>query len=882
MPFDSGAYKKAVLEPARKAGNVPPADLLVRYALDRSDLSSDAAFDARVTEVSGYWNSLSAGNNQVYKKLVAALIAAHTGLERRGELTAAAFRKRREQIETNARAKLTQRVTSIAKTLSCITLETMRRLVEDGDGVLEEKDVREALRKQGITVIDPPWDIPAAAPLPAARRLADHLNVLGHRLSVDLVLGADELRKGFTLKKGFRTHDGKVIAESTLESLRDDMATRTLDKSKTAATNVITLLQLALKTPGKLEELLIWEIATALGRDVAAGLPVNAVIDTATELGLDSAEAWELVVTLTSAGTRGSAPAAGDDSELVEEMMRSGDLRAAEELARTPGVDVRSSTRERLDAALAEVTKLLAEADRANASGDAEQEALLLGQVLLKRADDDVRARLDRIAPPPPVGVTAMADGDRVVVNWQHSAARTGTVHYRVVRSAVTPATSPDAHDLLVETDAGSAADGQPLVGVPGHYTVFAGRGGAWSAGAAAPAVVILPEVGGFQLDATATTVSGSWTSSPAAIDVEIERTGGDAGPERIPPRAGGQDGFVDDGVRAGVLYEYRVRAIYRGPDGGRLPTPGVVDTIRPQNDPVATGDLTVEPVPNTTPPQIELRWTDPPSGAAEIRLASVAPDWTPGEVVSLESLRSYGRRQTGALTRAPGGRTAMRIPARDGAAYYTVFSVGPRHAVAGNVVRYAIANPVSDLRAKRLGTRVRLSWIWPDEARAVLVTWNGEDAQGEQECLRREFIDDGGFTIDAGTGALEVSVRTVARDTGGRVLSAPATRRLTARRPHVRYHFDRRGFWRRRTVLVLTSDTVCDVPPFAVVRGDRRGRPDGPDAGEVMIRVPGCRVSPDTPVVHLIGRSRGVGPTPALACFLETGSDGGLVFGPA
>ncbi|WP_430786425.1 hypothetical protein [Actinoplanes sp. G11-F43] len=874
MAFDPSAYKQAVLEPARKAGHTPPADLLVRYALDRSDLGSDSAFEKRVTEVSGYWNRLSAGNNQVYKKLVAALIAAHTELERRGELTAAAFRKQREQAETAARARLTQRVTSIAKTLSCVTLDTVRRLVEDGGGVVEEREVRDALRKQGIRVVDPPWRIPSGPPLPTARKLAELLTLLDIRLSVELILGTDGLRQGFTLKDGFRTHDGKVIGAETLAGARDGMATRALDKRKTAATNVITLLQLALETPGKLEELLIWEIATILRRETAAGLPVNAVIDTATDLGLDNAEAWELVVSLPTGTGDGEAAGPADDSELVEELIRAGDLHGAAELAGSPDTTVRAATRERLDAALAEVAGLLAEAGRANTAGDTEQEAILLGRVLAKKNDDDVRARLDRIAPPPPDGVTATADGDRVVVNWRHSPARTGTVRYRVVRAADIPAVSPDAHGGLGETDTTSAVDGQPLIGVPGCYTVFAGRGSAWSAGVPAPPVTILPEVGDLRLDATATSVSGSWTVSPEAIGVEIQRTGDDGEPRPVTPLPGGQDGFTDDGLRSGVLYEYRVRAVYRAPDGGRLTTPGVVASIRPQDDPVAVTDLMVEPVPNSNPPLVELTWTDPPAGVAEIRQASGEPAWAPGEPVSLESVRSYGRRQTGALTRRPGGRAAMRIPARDGAAHFTVFSVGPRHAVAGNRVRYAIANPVTDLRAQRLGTRIRLSWIWPDEASAVLVSWQGEDGRGERECLRREFVDDGGFSVDAGTGAVEIAVRTLARDDDGRVLSAPATRSLAARRPHVRYRFDRSGVLGRNTVLVLTSDTSCEVPPVTVVRGDRR-------SGEVIARIPGCRISPGTPVVRPVGSSRRVGPLPALACFPENDAGDGLVFGP-
>lgn len=376
---------------------MPPADLLVRYGLNRSELSSDQVVTARIAEVCGYWNSLRAGNNKLYKTLVDALLGAHADLEQRGELTAAAFRAQRDKAETEARKRLALRVGSIAKSLSCVTLETLARLVEDGAGMLSEREVRNELGKQGIRIIEAPWAIPAAPPLPAARKLPDHLTVLGLRLSVEIVLGADGLRAGFSLKQGFRAQGGKVLGKDTLDSVRERMATRGHDQRKTASNSIITVLQLALDTPGKLDELLIWELSAILRRDVAAGLPVSAVADSAIELGLDPAEAQELAVTLISAGAPAAPDTAPDAGEQVEELIRAGDLRGAEELVRSlPADAVRQPTRDLLDRSRAELAKLVAEADAAHAGGDTEREAELLAQVMLRDTDDDLRRRLDR------------------------------------------------------------------------------------------------------------------------------------------------------------------------------------------------------------------------------------------------------------------------------------------------------------------------------------------------------------------------------------------------------------------------------------------------------------------------------------------------------
>ena len=57
MSWDPEKYKAEVLDPARRAGNVPPPDLYVRYGLPR-DISSQKAFEDRINEVVAYWQTL--------------------------------------------------------------------------------------------------------------------------------------------------------------------------------------------------------------------------------------------------------------------------------------------------------------------------------------------------------------------------------------------------------------------------------------------------------------------------------------------------------------------------------------------------------------------------------------------------------------------------------------------------------------------------------------------------------------------------------------------------------------------------------------------------------------------------------------------------------
>ena len=887
MSLDRNAYKKTVLDPARHAGNVPPADLVVRYALTASDLNAETAFKARVKEVTDYWQTLSAGNSKLYSKLVHALLAAHAELEQRDALSPAAFRKQREDAAAAARARLAQRAASLAQSLPCVTLAMVERLVEDGGGLLDEREVRAVLRAQNVTVIDPPWQVPTAPPLPVARSLGDHLTLLGLRLSVELVLGAEGLREGFSVKGGFRTRDNKTIGKETLDGLRKSIAARPHDGRKTASSNVIALLAKALETPGKLEELLTWELAGILRPDAAAGLPVSAVAHNATELGLDPGEALELAVTLSAGTAQGAAndASAADANKQVDELLRAGDLREAKELVDSlPADAVNAAIRARLAEALQEVRRILEDADRARDTGDREEEAQLLAQALTRQPDSDVQARLDRIPPPPPTEPRAMADGERIALTWRHSQARTGTVRYRVVRSPAGPATSAQAQELVTETDADSAVDPAPPVGAPNYYTVFATRGtAAWSSGTSAEPVTILPEIGGLELDATATVVTGTWRVLPAMVDVEVLRTEADGGPgKRVAPRSDSLDGFVDDTVRTGVRYEYQVRAVYRTPSGEKLTTTGVVATIRPQGAPVAVLDLSAELVADLHPPMTELRWTEPASGTPEIRLASVPPEWEPGTVVSTATAKSYGRPQSGPVGRAPDGRVSMRIPVRDGTTFLTVFTAGARSVVVGNSVRFAVVNPVTDLRAVRRGSRIWLSWIWPSGATSAVVRWSGDEAQGERELSSREYHDDGGCVVDSGPGAVEVSVMTASRDSAGTVLSAPVTRGVPARPVRVRWSISRRGLWPRQVVLVLTSDGPCEVPTVVVVRGRDGRRPDDPARGVPVAEVPRSRVSPDTPLEHHLGSERQTGPVEALGSFLRDGGGSGLIFSPA
>ena len=107
MGWDREQYREDVIKPARQAGNVPPADLYVRYGLP-TDLHDPALFAERITEVVEFWRDLTTGHS--YDRLAEMLIAEHHALERARRLTLDSF----AELHAHARREQMERLTRLA------------------------------------------------------------------------------------------------------------------------------------------------------------------------------------------------------------------------------------------------------------------------------------------------------------------------------------------------------------------------------------------------------------------------------------------------------------------------------------------------------------------------------------------------------------------------------------------------------------------------------------------------------------------------------------------------------------------------------------------------------------------------------------------------
>ncbi|GID31111.1 hypothetical protein [Paractinoplanes brasiliensis] len=833
-------YKVRVLDPARQAGNEPPQDLFTRYGLTGAHQTPER-FDDRVQEVVRYWNRLL--NTRVYKPLANALLTAHQELRKAEALSPAEFTRRRDEARAKAAERLAGWIATVAAGVPYVTRGALAHFVRLGGGILTEKEVRKALADGGVKLIDPEWDLPSQAPVPAAGAVPRNLRVLGLRLSPQVVFAAEALDGGFRIKDGFRLTggDGGRLTAELLHQAKQEQAKRPHDTRKTATETVLTTMLTAYAT-GDLDRLVRWEAAEIVRSALANGLPPTLAADALNELGLDRGEALELAVTVAAAGPGRTTGPPDDVNAVIAAELVAGRLRAAQaELATAPEKAVDKEVRDRVDRAAAAVDEFAGKAGEAEREGRTEDAAWLLAEAIRLAADDaGLVAHLARFPPPEPAEVVAGPGPGRVTLRWQPSRTRTGEVSYRVVRRDGLPAMSPEDGDPVIETTATSASDTAPPVARPVVYTVFAVRGDAVSRGAAAGPVVLLPPVTGLTLTGDGHAVTGSWLVDPAAVQVTVTctRLDGDGPPRPVATRPGAATGFVDPEAELGVAYSYRVTVHYHGPDGERLESEAVAGHIVADHPPAAVPDLSAEVAPGDRAPHLALSWTAPRGGRVEIRRATTAPAWNEGDTVPAAEADGHGEVIATAAGPDTTGRCVANAPAGQGRFFLTAVTRGPGIAVIGNTVALELTAPVSGLRLRRRGADVHVSWIWPEDAYEARVEWSTNETAGNRTYGRREVRDSGGVLLPLGLGAVSISVRTVVRERHAELLSVPVAAELPGRSPRVLWWLERTRMPRPRRTLLLSTDQPCQIPELELTLGEKGG--DGRPEPEVLIRLPG------------------------------------------
>jgi hypothetical protein len=158
VAWDREQYRSEVLEPARKAGNVPPADLYLRYGLPRHG-TDRVAFDRQIAQAVAYWRELT--GRRTYASLAEALLTAHADLERAGRLTVKSFAERQADARKAQLARLASLAEAEGGAATHVGPAAVARLRDALGGAVSEADVRQALGRAGVRIVDEYPKLPA-------------------------------------------------------------------------------------------------------------------------------------------------------------------------------------------------------------------------------------------------------------------------------------------------------------------------------------------------------------------------------------------------------------------------------------------------------------------------------------------------------------------------------------------------------------------------------------------------------------------------------------------------------------------------------------------------------------------------------------------------
>jgi hypothetical protein len=855
VPWDREEYRQKVLEPARQAGNVPPPDLYVRYALSSGMASRPGAFTEQIIRVLAYWHELE--SKRTYARLAATLLAAHAELERAGPLTS----ERIAASNAHARQEQMRRLASLAAVeagaASHVGHATVARLLRVLGGSVTETQVIAALEAAGVRVVANLPDLPAG-PHPKHADVVQLVRLLGLRLSPEVIFG-DAVRTGFCVLSGFRLADGRWIDDAAIAMARSDVdALPHSDPAKTPTENLLAILRRAARTPAELNGLLLSEVIEQLRPLAGSGFVQRAIAAQARELGLDEHEAGILAAAML-------ARAAPDTvRQQVQEELSAGRLREAQRQA--ADLPAKDSLRDLITARDAEVAALARRADQELAGGRREHAASLLAEaVAIARDDASLAERLAVLPPPPPRNAAAKPDSDHVLVTWERSPALAGRVRYRVVRGqGRAPASPAEGTTVVAQTDQMDTTDTEAPFGTDLLYSVFATRGSVtWSKPAITKPVTFAPDVADITVDATDTSVTMSWRVHPGADSVLVVRGEGQ------PPQGtdGGVaveaslTGFTDTGLSTGLEYFYQIVASYRTPAGRRSQSAGIVVSAVPAPEPEAVTDLDVLLLDGAS--AIVAAWTPPQHGQVRLMLADKPAPWPAGTRITPED--AAGLREINGIPRpCADGRHAVEVSLPPGRHHILTLAARGRVVVVGNTAAIGLAEPVRHLAAARMHDVARLGWIWPDNATDAVVRWPG----GQQRCSRRVYEDEGGVTLPIGPAETLIEVCALYSDAEGRITAPPARVSVPRRGAAVGYHVRRTGRLRpRQRIIELTAEQPARLPAMVIVRSTGRYAPDDPAEGQVVAHIEPQPIAPDKPVAITIEVPKG----PAwLACFVD------------
>ncbi|MBE1537404.1 hypothetical protein [Actinomadura algeriensis] len=820
MTFDE-VYRRDVLEPARAAGDQPPEDLRVRYALP-DPLEPDAV-TARVREVRQCWRR--ARGQLKYRTLIDRLEAEHRTLAplfaaaERGDPRGLAERlhggtERAERRRAGTRARL-------------VDAAGAPRLVTPGEvaaiaraGGMAADELARLAAADGVEVREPDR-LPAAAPYAAFRKVRESLDVLGEQHLAAFVFG-ERLAGPMHVLDGFAAVDRTLRPDKdAVAAAGERWARRARDTSTTHAETILA----ALRSGADPSDLLLFDVVDRLRERFRQRASDRALLRHAAEdLGVAAGDARRLVFAVVREGGPGGGGLAGRLRALLDagevfaaaELADASDVPAPDTAAGDPPEErmLAAEARRRLDTAL----RLR---ETAVAERDPDRAWRLLADALRLVRDLPGAAEHQRRLPPAPVPSARadVEDGGGVRVSWEPSPATAGEVLYHVVRRRGRPPRGPaDGRPVR------GGRDPEPPVNAPLFYGVVAVRGEAAAAPAVAGPVFVRPEPSGVELLPGDGRVTGRWRAPAEAARVLVVRDG------TVVPA--GRDGFGER-VPNGRACAYRISAVYLDEDGREVVTPGVRASVTPSAPPDPVVELAAEPDPGD-PGLVRVRFAPPANGRVELVLADGEPPWPRSALVPLEEVR----RETRRVPEAGGAPGEGRLAVRPGSGGWLIaVTVAEGTAAIGAAHRHVNLPPPRRVVAERRGGHVHLGFDWPRDVTEIDLVHRVAGAEPGHEAVSRAAYDaHGGIRVPAPEdAAVEVTLAS-AGTVGGARTTGPPVSAVVAARTVVHYDVVRSGPpWRRTLTIRLTASRPVRVARLSLVLRAGRVMPHRAGDGETL-----------------------------------------------
>ncbi|RAY11746.1 hypothetical protein DPM19_29490 [Actinomadura craniellae] len=840
-------YKREVLEPARAAGDQPPEDLRVRYRL-REPLRA-AEVTAQVKQVRQCWRR--ARGQLKYRKLIDRLEAEHRQLAplfsaaERGDLgpLTARLRGGRERTERR-RAEARSRLVDAAGSLRLVAPAEVAVIARSGGVTGAEL---EALAKQDGIEIREPDALATSPPAQGYPKARESLDVLGHRHLADFLFGP-RLTGPMRVLDGFAAPGVRLDAE-TVAAVAAEWARRPRDTSSTHAGTVLAVLRQA----GEPDALIRYDVVERLRERYRQRASERALLRHAIEgLGVEPGDARRLVFAV----LREAAPAGGLAGRL-RALLDAGEAHAAALLAERAGLPAGELTGDAGEAQVlaAEARQRLAAALRLREAAESEVDPdrawqLLTEALHLVRDLPGADERLRRLPPRPVPRLRAVPDGRGARLSWAESPSTGGELRYLVVRRRDRAPHDPADGDTVPAGRTG-AHDDRPPANVPLFYAVFARRGEATTAPATAGPVFVRPEPAAVELTTGDGVVTGRWQCPAEAARVVVVRDGVTVPADR--------EGFRDR-VSNGVTHHYRIAAVYLGPDGREVETPGVRISATPNAPPDPIYEFQVRPDPADSE-QVIITFTPPRRGTAEFVLLREPPPWPRSALLPVAELRQVSKR-------LPAEPTVRGTAVRTGSSgWLLAVTVAGTTAAIGACHRHIDLPPPGGLLAERRGPAVHLGFDWPKGITEVELTYRIGSASPERTAISRADYDaQGGLRLPAPEDEpVEVSVA-AAGLIGDARMTGPAVALTVPERLLVTYDVATAGPpWRRTLTVTAASARPVEIGRLVLVLREGRVMPQRPGDGETV----GSWTEVSLPCELTVPLPRRAGPY-WLRCFAE------------